>query len=289
MKLDGHIHIRDGEIDSKGFLRRLEESGFGGGLILSIHPASASFPEIGKCTPSSERLDNLIEWTSISENLFPFFWIDPLENDAIEQVDLAVEKGVMGFKVICNNYYPSDERAMDVFRAIADKQKPLLFHSGILWDGRPTSKYNRPVEFETLLDIAKLKFSLAHVAWPWFDELIAVYGKFQNAYSRNPESSCEMFIDLSPGTPVIYRKEVLTILLTVGYDIENNLVFGSDSFTNDYNIQWSQQWINCDDSIYDEIGVSQKIKNKIYKDNLRRFVGISKKKVKRTILFQGQS
>lgn len=77
----------------------------------------------------------------------------------------------------------------------------------------PSSQYNRPSEFEPLLEINGLKFSLAHISWPWCDELIAVYGKFLNAYAGNPDHSVEMFIDITPGTPPIYRQEVLTKLL----------------------------------------------------------------------------
>jgi len=284
MMLDGHIHITDGDVDSPDFIRRLESSGFSGGLIISRPPAS--FPELGEYQPFSERLSSLIELTGVSEDLFPVFWIDPLEDDAMQQIEIAVETGVMGFKVICNNYYPSNKRAMDVFRAIAEKQKPVLFHSGILWDGRPTSKYNRPVGFEALLEINGLRFSLAHVSWPWYDELIAVYGKFQNAFTRNPTLSCEMFIDLTPGTPSIYRRDVLTRLLTVGYDIENNLVFGTDCFANDYNIQWAGQWIERDNKIYNELGIAREVTDAIYGKNLMRFLGLASGAIEKKALTQ---
>ena len=286
MKLDGHIHLADGQIKTEDFIQRLREAGFNGGLIISKPPAS--FPELGERLPFSNRLDHLLELTGPYENLFPVFWVDPMESDAEQQINIAVERGVMGFKVICNNYYPSDKKAMAVFRAIAQKQKPLLFHSGILWDGRATSKYNKPAEFESLLEIDQLKFSLAHVSWPWYEELIAVYGKFQNAYSLRPDFSCEMFIDLTPGTPVIYRKEVLTKLLTVGYDVENNMVFGSDCYANEYNSQWANQWVNRDNDIYSELCLTKQIIAKIYAGNLKRFLGLTSHKIKKKSLKPGQ-
>ena len=286
MKIDGHIHLTDGQIEVADFEQKLKAAGFDGGLIISKPPAS--FPEIGSYSPFSDRLDHLMHFTSAMENLFPFFWIDPIEDDAEEQVNIAVKRGVMGFKVICNNYYPCDERAMKIFQIIAQKQKPLLFHSGILWDGRATSKYNKPVEFECLLEIDQLKFSLAHISWPWCDELIAVYGKFLNAFSLKPDLSCEMFIDLTPGTPAIYRGETLAKLLTVGYDVEDNMIFGTDCFANDYNSKWTKEWVTRDDEIYDALGLPEYMTDKIYGENLRRFLGLTRDKITKTPPKQGQ-
>ena len=46
--------------------------------------------------------------------------------------------------------------------------------------------------------------------------------------------SVEMFIDTTLGTPVIYRNEVLTKLLTVGYDVLDNIIFGTNCNTSEY-------------------------------------------------------
>ena len=47
----------------------------------------------------------------------PFFWINPLEENALEQVDIAIEKGFDAFKMIPTldtgtNYVPKDTLAM---------------------------------------------------------------------------------------------------------------------------------------------------------------------------------
>ncbi len=272
MFFDGHIHVMGDRKEKADFDSKMKEAGVDGGVVLSLPPAV--FRALGKPLSVKDRLEDLFYWTEGNENLYPFYWIDPTEDDAIDQVGLAVEKGVMGFKVICSQHRPGDERAMPVYSVIAKARKPILFHSGILWDGLPSSPNNRPVEWEAMLDVEGLRFSLAHVSWPWYDECIAVYGKFQTSLSRRSELSCEMFIDLTPGTPEIYRREVLTKLYTVGYDIENNIFWGSDNHTAGYSMDWVKNWLEIDKGIFNELGLSEDVQEKALSGNLKRFVGI---------------
>jgi predicted TIM-barrel fold metal-dependent hydrolase len=162
---------------------------------------------------------------------------------------------------------------MDIWRKIAAAGKPMLFHSGILWDGTVSSKYCRPVEFEAMLDVPKLRFALAHISWPWVDECLAVYGKFQQALAKRPELSCEMFIDCTPGTPPIYRKEALTKIWTIGYMLENNVLFGTDGGNRHYPREWKATRLAIDDAIYDELALKPEIRQKIYHGNLLRWLG----------------
>jgi len=283
--LDGHVHVRSGPVDQDAFLGRLHEAGLDGSVLISQPPASFGLAE---GDPSNAlRLDDVLAWTARHPRLFPFYWIDPLEDDACEQVATAVERGVSAFKVICNRFHPWHERALEVFRAIACAAKPILFHSGILWDGRPSARYNRPGGFEALLEVVGLRFCLAHVSWPWCDELIAVYGKFQNAHTRRPELSAEMFVDVTPGTPRIYREEVLTKLFTVGYDVRHNVIFGSDGCANDYGTAWVRDWIEVDNGIYDRIGLDRETRALVYAGNLLRFVGATTEQVQHAPLRPG--
>lgn len=282
MILDCHMHTDYGEGNRADFLDKLKIGGINGGVVISQHPEcfKKGWTKPGLGRPAKERLENLMYWTDSNPDLFPFFWMDPLEDDAMEQVDMACKYDVKGFKVICDRYYPEDERAMKIFRKIAAAGKPLMFHSGILWDGQYSAKYNKPSNFEALIDIEGLKFSLAHASWPWCDECIAVYGKILNSYTYESSPSVEMFIDMTPGTPAIYREELITKLYTIGYDIENNLMYGTDCSVNDYNHKWANRWIDRDNSIYNKLNIDSETINKVYYENLRRFVGVSKTKIK---------
>jgi predicted TIM-barrel fold metal-dependent hydrolase len=270
LNFDGHIHIEEGKPDPKGLTRRLAESGLDGGVLISLPPPS--FPWLSRPLSFEQRLENLLEWTSGIDVLAPFFWVDPTEDNAEKQVHQAVRRGVAGFKVICNHFYPEDPRAMMVFQLIAEQRKPILFHSGILWDGQYSSRYNRPAVFEALLEVRGLVFSLAHIGWPWVDEFIAVYGKFLNASSLTEDSAVEMYIDITPGTPPIYRREALSRLFGVDYDLEKNVIFGTDCSAVSYNVQWTRQWIARDSAIYEETGVSQETVRNVFGANLQRFL-----------------
>jgi predicted TIM-barrel fold metal-dependent hydrolase len=286
MILDGHIHNGLGEVKREDFLAKTNAAGISGGTLLSISPNM--FRKNGESISAEKRLDNLFEWAGAEENYYPFFWINPMEADALDQVKLANSYGVKGFKVIHSGFYPGDEKPMEVYRAIAKSGKPMLFHSGILWDGMASAKFNRPGEFEALLEVEGLRFALAHVSWPWFDECIAVYGKFLNAYHNRKDLSVEMFIDVTPGTPPIYREEVLTKLFTVGYDIENNIFFGVDCSTNDYGSKYASEWIRRDNWIYEKLNLSKEIQERVYQKNLQRFIGVTDETVTKTIPVPGE-
>ena len=272
MTLDCHVHILGGPVDRAGFQAQLSAAGVDGALVISIAPRS--FGSWSGDYTSRERLDNLFEWVGDSPNLLPFYWIDPIEDDALDQVALAVGRGVRGFKCICNRFFPRDERAMTVFRGIADSGKPVLFHSGILFDGTDSSRYSRPVEFEPLIDIPGLKFALAHMSWPWCDELIAVFGKFESARSHRPGGSAEMFIDTTPGTPRIYREDALRKLFTVGYDVRDRVMFGSDQTASRYKPDRVRNLIARDTDILRGLDVGEDVLANVTGGNLRRFLGI---------------
>jgi len=280
MILDCHMHVRDREQNRAEFERRLRKAGVGGGVVISLPPPN--YLRWAEGVTHRERLDNVLSWCEGDAECYPFFWLDPMAPDALEQVAMAVERGVAGFKVICHDHYPGDERAMPVYQAVASAGRPILFHSGILWDGEPSSFFNRPAEFEALLDVEGLRFALAHISWPWVDECLAVYGKILVASNHRADLKVEMFIDTTPGTPPIYRRDALTKLYSIGYEVADNVLFGSDSSPNDYDVDSVRQWLERDAQILGELGLSREALDGIHAGNLRRFLGLSARKANKT-------
>lgn len=270
---DMHIHAQHAAPCPDKLLKEMDKAGVYGGCIFSTRPPESD-REIGR--DFDYRLKELTDWCSPApDRLFPVMWVHPYEENIIEKVKKAADSGVCGFKIICTDFYIYEEKSLALLRAIAALDKPVFFHTGILWDGKVSSEYNRPLNFEALLDIEGLRFSMGHCSWPWIDECIALYGKFMNS-PANGKKPAEMFFDLTPGTPEIYRRELLEKLFTIGYDVENNLLFGTDTFAHAYNSDWCRSWLETDRKIMDSLGVAKRVREKMYCDNLMRFLGKTK-------------
>ena len=269
---DMHVHARTDGFDPQGLLQTMETAGVFGGCVISAPPSEHAIDILGGGLPFEERLAAVLNAAKRNEDrIFPILWVHPHEENVIEKVRIAAKAGIAGFKMICSGYYVYEEASMRLLREIASLGLPVLFHTGILWDGQVSSQYNRPLNWESLLEIDGIRFSMGHCSWPWIDECIALYGKFLNA--RRAGKRVEMFFDITPGTPKIYRRELLTKLYTVGYDVGDNVMFGLDSMADDWKSEWAKQWLRIDGEILDELGVSLAYRQKLYADNLLRFLG----------------
>lgn len=268
-RFDMHVHAQKSPTDSAALIHNLEKSGIYGCNVFSPRPIEADARAGMKFSERIDILHSLCD--GYSDRLFPVLWVHPDEHFLKSKIRTAVREGVVAFKIICTDFYPYEKKCMRMLDLIANEGKAAIFHSGILWNGNDSSKYNRPLNFERLIEIDGLRFSLGHCSWPWVDECIALYGKFLNGITTGRTS--EMFFDITPGTPPIYREELLTKLFTVGYDVPDNIMFGTDNRTGSYNSAWANKWQAIDDGIYDKLGIGEDIREKIYSFNLMRFLG----------------
>ena len=278
-KIDVHTHMREYpiKIDKEKLIKQINAGGFYGAAIFSIDPMTFT-PD--KRPSVLERCDDLLSWVKgYEDKLFPVLYVDPSEEDVISQTKQALKKNIVALKMSCSDYYVYETKSMDILSLAAEAGKPVMFHSGILWDGKVSAKYNRPMNWEALHEIPKLKFSLAHCSWPWTDECIALYGKFLNSYTLNPNVSSEMFFDLTPGTPVIYRQNLLEKIFLTGYDVPHNILYGTDCGDINYDSESAQFWINYDNEAMNKIGVPDEIKKMLFRDNFLRFIGFDKKEI----------
>ncbi len=269
MIYDMHTHAMAGTPNPEMLLENMEKAGIYGGCVFSNRP-KYPYSDIG--TEFDERMEEVLAWAKgYEDRIFPVMWIHPYEPDIINNIHKAVKRGICAFKIICTDFYVYEEQSLSVLREIASLGVPVFFHSGILWDGRVSSSYNRPINWEALISIKGLRFSMGHCSWPWIDECIALYGKFLNALLTG--ETAEMFFDITPGTPEIYREELLTKLYTIGYDVGDNVMFGTDSYSDNYNADWAKKWLETDKAIMDKLGVSRECREKMYYKNLLRFLG----------------
>ena len=267
---DMHIHSFNKPAERDNLLSEMASAGVYGGCVFSNWPYKAN-NQLG--TSFEERMEEVLSICSgAGDRLFPVLWIHPYEEGIFEKIHIAKARGIRAFKIICTDFYVYEEPVLKLLSEIAKIGMPVIFHTGILWDGQVSSSYNRPLNWEALLHIEGLRFSVGHCSWPWIDECIALYGKFLNA--KTVGSCAEMFFDITPGTPEIYRKELLSKLFTIGYNVGDNIFFGTDASADSYRAEWVESWLSTDRKILDELGVSLAEREKIYSKNILRFLGV---------------
>jgi predicted TIM-barrel fold metal-dependent hydrolase len=267
-----HIHSDGGE-DPRALISRMEQTGVWGGAVFSRSPKQSGFDP---AAPSgSSRLGQILKLTAdYPGRLLPVLWIHPDEDGAENLVEEAAGRGIKGFKIICNSFHVYEDKPMKLLERVAKTGLPVCFHSGILWDLSVSSQYNRPLDWEYLVNIRGIRFSLAHCSWPWYDECIALYSKFLSL-ATSPDFTAEMFFDLTPGTPPTYRKDLFTKLVASGFDTEHNMMFGSDCSAADYRGEWARQWIERDTEILGGLGVGEEAMERSFCNNALRFFGVS--------------
>ena len=237
---DAHIHLMPGECNSpEVFAIKAAKAGITGGLIFSLPPMESAMYRSTLPPNNRFRMENVLSYCRQSGGrYYPAFWFNPTEPDAAEQVIQARELGIRALKVICSKYPPC--AGLMAYRQAAELGMPIIFHSGILWDGEVSTDFNRPSAFECLLEVYGLRFALAHAAWPWCDELLALYGKLRQAEYTRKDRKLEMFVDISPGVPDIYREDVFRKFMLLNYNPATALIWGVDSSANNYDAGWAE-------------------------------------------------
>ncbi len=248
---DLHIHMHPGRKDSpEVFKEKTLAAGVTGGAIFSMHPEGY---QVDSCEDQrwQARAEFIMEYCSRVPGFRPLFWIDPTDPDAVEQVYGTAEMGIHGYKVICNHFYP--EEGKKAYQAMAEVGLPLMFHSGVLYDKKVSSDYNRPMSYEFLMDVKGLKFSMAHISWPWSAELVALFGKLNYLDECAPEGRSRMYFDITPGTPPIFRREALRWIYMCGFRVKHRVLWGSDCEANNYVSAYADYWAKLDKRFMDEI------------------------------------
>lgn len=272
---DCHIHARAAKPEPILLLERMEEAGVWGGCIFSNRPQRYN-GYTG--TSLEERIEELKLWTKDYEGrLIPILWIHPYEAHVNEYIRMAKDLGIRGFKIICNDFFIYEPKCLNVLAEVAKTGLPMFFHSGILYPSKEpyslcSSQYNRPLNWEALINVEGLRFSMGHCSWPWLDECIALWGEV-NSFRENGFSTTQLFLDATPGAHGCYRDDLFKKIYTLGWGMENDVMFGRDTYADDYDVQWTKDLIAQDTAIFKGLGVSEELKAQYFRENLMRFLG----------------
>lgn len=189
----------------------------------------------------------------------PFGSVDPWKGKmAIYEAQRVIEElGMKGFKFhpITQSFDPSDSQFFSLWAAIEKYEVPCLFHSGTtgIGGGLPGGggyrlRYGQPILVD---DIAArfpgIPFILAHPAWPWADESLAMAVHKANVY-----------VDLSGWSPKYFSETVVRYTNTL---LKDKVMFGSD-----YPFITPERWL----SEFDKLPIKPEVRPKILFENAKK-------------------
>lgn len=140
-----------------------------------------------------------------------FASVDPHRPDAAEVLEAAfVDLDAKGVHL-----HPAKQR-FDVTDACMEPlyelcrryDRPVYLDAGLSWEPDAPTRYNHPLVIEeAIMSHPKVRFALAHFAWPWVREMVMLLIKYPNVYTDtsvlyldSPEESMERLftVDMGP-------------------------------------------------------------------------------------------
>jgi predicted TIM-barrel fold metal-dependent hydrolase len=171
--------------------------------------------------------EQVAELANMSDRLIGFASVDPLAPEAPEQLSQAIRHlGLRGLKLhpSAQEFSPDDRVLYPVYEKAAELGIPILFHAGLSWEPQARLKYAHPSRFEDVVaDLPELNVVLAHLAWPWVLDAVALALKYPNLYL----DTSALYFD----NPRDFLRFALTEQVPLSVfenSLRNQLVFGSN-------------------------------------------------------------
>ena len=172
------------------------------------------------------------DWVASITRQYPdtfigFGSVDPwMGKLAIKEVERASkELGMKGIKFIpmTQEFYPNERRFYPIYEKIAELGMVAMFHTGTtgVGAGLPGGggvhlKYTKPIPYidDVAADLPELTIVMAHQAFPWVEEQLAVLVHKPNVY-----------MDISGWSPKYFNPLLIQYASTL---IKHKVLFGSD-------------------------------------------------------------
>ena len=192
-----------------------------------------------------------------------FASVDPLKGAAaVTELERGVrDLGLRGLKVhpTAQAFRPDDERFYPLWETAAGLGIPVTVHTGTTGlgagmpgGGRMKLAWSRPIYLDAVAaDFPELQIVMAHPAWPWQDEQLAVALHKPNTW-----------IDLSGWSPRRFAPELVR---EIKGRLQDRVLFGTD-----YPFLRHEQWLNA----FAELGVSDDVTEKVLLRNAQRLLGL---------------
>jgi len=117
-----------------------------------------------------------------------FASLDPLAQDAVSQLDRAVDElKLCGVKLspIYQHFAPDDRRIWPLYSRIQELGLPIMWHQGATYLAKKGPiEEARPIRLDKVASsFPRIKMILAHFGYPWAGEAVAMLRKHENLYT----------------------------------------------------------------------------------------------------------
>jgi uncharacterized protein len=161
------------------FHLELDAAGLDKAVVVAVDATTA----LGKSVYTNEQIAELC---AMSDRLIGFASVDPHQPSAAAKLDTAINQlKLRGLKLdpAMQQFRPNDRAAYPVYEKAQELGIPVLFHAGMSWAPGSRLEYGQPLLFEPVaVDFPKLNIVLAHLAWPWVTEAVALALKYPNVH-----------------------------------------------------------------------------------------------------------
>ena len=189
--------------------------------------------------------------------------VDPWKGKAaVDEVGRCADMGLRGmkFQQATQAFEPSNKRFLPIYEACVRLNLPVIFHTGTtaISAGTPGGgglllEYCRPIPYIDRIAAwyPELRIIMAHPAWPWHDDQIAVLRHKGNVY-----------MDLSGWAPKYFPESIVHNANTL---IQDKVFFGSD-----FPVLTPERWL----SEFATLPIKETVRPKILLQNAAKFLGL---------------
>jgi predicted TIM-barrel fold metal-dependent hydrolase len=189
--------------------------------------------------------------------------VDPWKGpSAVQEVERCADLGLRGmkFQQASQAFRPTEPRFFPIWEACARLKLAVVFHCGTtaIAAGTPGGggrmlEYCRPIPYidEIAARYPELRIIMAHPAWPWHDEQLAVLRHKGNTY-----------MDLSGWAPKYFPESIIQNANTL---VQDKVFFGSD-----FPVLTPDRWL----AEFAALPIKDTVRPKILLHNAAKFLGI---------------
>jgi uncharacterized protein len=202
------------------FLLQMDVAGVERAVLLPVDCRRARRDPVG-------TNEQIAELCAMSPRFIGFATVDPLGKAAAKNLARAVKNlGLKGLKLdpALQDFDSGGKPALAVYEAAEDLRIPVLLHTGMSWAPGSAIESGHPLRLEPAIRrFATLNFVLAHLAWPWVWEAVALAMKYPNVFL---DTSCLYYDSPKEFFEFVLTKQIPLTLIE--RTLRNQVVFGSN-------------------------------------------------------------